>query len=487
MRVLLVFPSTGYYTSGLATPLGLLSIGTYLEQFGHEVMLYDRCMDTTKMKKVFHAFSPEIVGISLMSSRGLKDAFKISKYAKDRGLPVIWGGQLPSLQIDLVLQSPYVDMVSFGEGEETWAELLECLDTGDFSDVLGLAYKKEGKIITNPCRPFMDLAKLPATDWSLIDVSKYTQPYLANKKMMYVCSSKGCPARCAFCVNVNFHKSTYRKRPTEIVLQEIRYLIEHYGVDSIYFSDELWSLTRSDAREFCQRILDEGLQFHWGVDTRIDLLREEDYRLMYQAGCRWLLFGIECGSEEMRRRVHKNINYDKVNPTLDLLNEIGFTTITSFIVGFPDETKEQLQDTINMIKNIHSGLTPIFHFWPIPGTELYNYLVQQGRYHAPEKIEDLFGSVATINLGTNYSCVTDRELKVIKNWFVWKSFTSKNAINNGKSFEFAKSTIKDGLRAISTKGIISFFVNGFAALNEFLYIFYYAHRYPEIRKKYDLQ
>lgn len=487
MRVLLVYPSAGYYNSGISTPLGLLSIGTYLEQFGHEVRLYDRCIERVKLKKVLEDFSPQIVGVSVMSSRALKDAARVSQTCKDRGLPVVWGGQLPSLQIELVLRSGYVDMVSFGEGEETWAELLDRYETGDFSEIKGLAYKKDGEIVTNLCRPFTDLSILPPTDWSLIDVPKYMIPYLGNKRMMYICSSKGCPARCAFCVNVNFHKSTFRKRPTATVLQEIRYLIEHYGLDSVYFSDEVWRLKREDAREFCQSILDAGLQFHWGTDTRIDLFTEDDYRLMYKAGCRWLLFGVETGSEDMQRRVHKNFDYAKVKPTLTFLNGIGITTVTSFIVGFPDETEDQLRDTVRMIQDIPAGLAPVFHFSPIPGTEFYNELVNDGRYRAPEKLEDLFNFVSTHNVGTNYSRVPDRDLKVIRSRLNWKSLTRKDAVNNGKSFEFIKDTVEDGLRSISAKGAVSFFVDGFTALREFLQVVYYAYRYPDIRKKYDLR
>lgn len=487
MRVLLIHPSVGYYSRGMSTPLGLLSIGTYLETFGHEVRLYDRCMETVKPDHVIKSFSPDIIGVSVMSSRELKDAIHISKYFKKIGLTVVWGGQLPSLRAELILSADYVDMISIGEGEETWAQLLDCFASGDFQNVKGLAYKKDGKIFTNACRPFMDLSKLPAADWTLIDVPKYMQPYLGHKKMMYICSAKGCPARCTFCINVNFHHSTYRKRPTETVLQEIRYLIENHGLDSVYFSDEVWRIRRPDVLEFCQQIQDSGLQFHWGIDMRIGILSEEDYRLMYQSGCRWILFGIESGSKSMVDRIRKNINYDLVKPTIELLNSIGYTTMTTFIVGFPDETQEQLLETTRLINEVPSGLTPIFHFTPIPGTELYDQLVREGRYTEPESIEDLFSVVATESLGTNYSAVPDRDLKVIKNWYIWKSFTRKDAINNGKSFEFAKNTIQDGLLAISTKGILSFFINGFAALNEFLYIFYYAHMFPKIRKKYELK
>lgn len=487
MRVLLINPSVGYYDRTMSTPLGLLSIGSYLKHFGHSVMIYDRCVDTTKLKTVLKRFSPEIVGISVMSSRGLKDAIRISKEIKNTGLTVVWGGQLPSLQPELVMQNDYVDIASVGEGEETWLELADRISGHkDISDVRGIAYKKDGVIVRNECRPFIDLAELPALDWSLIDVPKYMQNYIGCKKMMYLYSSKGCPGHCAFCPNVTYHKSTHRDRPNEQVVAEIRYLKDRYGLDGVYFSDEVWRLKRSEMRDFCRRIKEVEQPFQWGVDLRVGIFNEEDYRMMYDAGCRWIFFGIESGSREMQRKIHKNINYDAIKPTIELLNEIGFTTMSSFIVGFPDETEEQLRETTKMLNDIPIGLTPIFHFTPIPGTELYDRLVEEGRYPVPQKLEDLFGVIATESLGTNYSNVPDRELKVVRNWYHWKSFTNKNAIQEGKSFEFARQTIVSGLKTISMKGPLSFFGNGFLALNEFLYVFYYSHMFPKIREKYGL-
>lgn len=490
MNVLLINPSVGYYTRTMSTPLGLLSIGTYLEQFGHKVRIYDRCVEKAKLKSVTKQFLPDIVGVSVMSSRGIKDAIRVSKEIKSAGLIVVWGGQLPSLQLELVIQNDFVDIASFGEGEETWAELLERIANNEgIDDVLGIAYKKNGKIVRNPCRPFIDLGKLPVTDWSLIDVSNYMQQYLGCKKMMYLYSSKGCPGHCAFCPNVNYHNSTHRDRPNEQVVAEIKYLMEHYGLDGVYFSDEVWRIKRSEMQDFCRRIKEENLQtrLQWGVDLRIGIFNEEDYRLMYEAGCRWIFFGIESGSREMQRRIHKNINYDAIKPTIELLNRIGFTTMASFIVGFPDETEEQLRETTKMINELPLGLTPIFHFTPLPGTELYDNLVAEKRYRVPQNLQDISHIVATESLGTNYSCVPDVDLKVIKNWYIWKSFTNKNAIKEGKSFEFAKQTILSGLSTISMKGPVSFFVNGFAALNEFLYVFYYSHMFPGLKKKYGLK
>ena len=426
MKVLLINPSVGYYTRALSNPLGLLSIGTYLKQNGYDVKIYDRCVEKTKIKKILKDYSPDIVGISVMSSRGLKDAIKISKIIKSLGITVVWGGQMPSMQIDLVLENDYVDIVSFGEGEITWKELLESIKNNTcLSDVAGIAYKENKKIICNPCREFSDLKDMPVSDWSLIDVSKYMQTYLGCNRMMYIYSSKGCPCRCAFCSNVNFHKSTHRKRPNEYVIEEIKYLIDNYGLDGVYFSDELWCLKKSDMLDFCQKIHDNSLDFHWGVQLRIGMFNEEDFQIMYDAGCRWVFFGIESGSKEMLNRIHKNIDYDKIKPTFDYLKKIGYVTIGSFIVGFPEETEEQLRETVKLINDTDASLNPIYHFTPLPGTELYDKVVFEGRHKKAEKLEDLCEIVATESVGTNFSCVPDKDLRVIRSWYHWKGFTDK--------------------------------------------------------------
>ena len=489
MKILFINPSIGYYAGGLSHPLGLLAIGTYLKQNGHDVKIYDRCVDKTKIDVVLKDFSPDIVGVSVVSSRGLKDAMKISKHIKETiGKPVIWGGPLPSMQIDLVLEKDYVDLVSVGEGEETWKELVERYENNEpIDDVLGIAYKKDGKIIGTPCRPFADLGDFPVSDWSLIDVPKYMINYHGCSKLMYIVSAKGCPYRCAFCPNVNFHKSTHRKRPNEQVVEEIKYLIDNYGLDGVYFSDELWVIKKSDMLDFCQKVHENNLDFHWGFESRIGMFNEEDFQTMYDAGCRWILFGVETGSLEMSKRIHKNIDLEKVKPTIDALKRIGIMGICSYIFGFPDETVEQLRDTVKLINSSGAYITPVHHFSPLPGTELYDEVVSQGRYHAAKSLEELSKVVSLDSLGTNLSAVPTKDLRVIRSWFQWKSFTSNASSSSKKSFRFAKETIINGLQFISSKGLVSFLVNGFTAFYDFLYVLWYSHAYPGIRKKYDLK
>lgn len=487
MKVLLINPNVGYYTRALFNPLGLLSIGSFLKNAGHEVMLYDRCVDKTKLQTILDSFKPEIIGISVMSSRGLKDAIKISKNSKKNGLTVVWGGQLPSMQTELVLAENYVDMVSVGEGEEMWKDLLECIEKNkSYTDIKGLAYKINNRIIINPCRDFSDLSCMPISDFNLIDVPVYMQPYLGCQKMMYIYSSKGCMCRCAFCSNVNFHKSTHRKRPTDYVIKEIKYLYENHGLDGVYFSDELWCVDKSEVKEFCSKIKENNINIRFGLQLRIGVLSEDDYRLLYEVGCRWIFFGIESGSEYMQQTIHKNLDLNRIKPTIEILKNIGITTICSFIIGFPDETEQQLRDTVELINSINADLTPIYHFTPLPGTELFDKVIFSGKYAPANSLKGLSKVVATENVGVNLSSVPTKDLRVIRSTMHWKSFTNKHAYSRGKSFEFAKQTIQNGLHSISLKGPVSFLINGFSALYEFLYVFWYSHAYPSIKKKYNL-
>ena len=489
MNVLLINPSVGYYNRALFNPLGLVSIGSHLKRIGNNVKLVDRNVEKTNVAKLLDEFKPEIVGVSLMSSRGLKDALKLSKVAHGKGIPVAWGGAMPSMQIEECLDSEYVDYVMFSEGEFTFEELLDVVrGKRDPSTVQSLSYKDEnGEHHVDTSRPFADLADMPISDFSLIDVEKYMQEYLGCQKMMYLYSSKGCPCNCAFCTNECFHRRQHRKRPNEYVIQEIKYLVDNYGLDGVYFSDELWVTKKADAIDFCNRLKENDIHIHFGIQCRIGLFTKEDFQMLYDAGCRWALFGIETGSRSMMEKISKNINYDRIVPTFKELNEIGITTVASFIVGYPGESVEEVKETVALLEKVTANLTPVFHFTPLPGTRLYNEVVESGQYKPLKSLKELSSFVATQNLGQNLSNVPSRDLKVIHYCYNWKAFRKSDAIQNDKPFIFAIQTIKNGLHAISQKGPLFFLLDGFRAFKEFSLTFWYSHAYPSINRKYNIK
>ena len=181
------------------------------------------------------------------------------------------------------------------------------------------------------------------------------------------------------------------------------------------------------------------------------------------------------------------MNVDNMLPTFRTLKEIGITSVASFIIGYPGETEQELRETCSMIQAIDANLTPVFHFTPLPATELYEQVTQSGEYKAASTMKDLSKEIATESIGQNLSAVPSRDLRVIRSYFHWKSFTRKDAIESNKDFTFALQTILNGLNAISKKGILMFFHDGFMALKEFLYVFWYANIYKSVKKKYGLK
>ena len=488
MRVLFFFPKTGYYNRALSNPLGLLAIASYLKRLGHAVRIIDCNIRRVHIKKELDVFRPDVVGLSVMSARGVKDAILISRTVKKSGLPVIWGGQMPSLQPEMALSCEYVDHVCVGEGELAWQDILETLKSGgDLSAIPGLASRTpDGGMRMTPCRPFMDLKDAGMLDFSLLEMERYPQPYLGCKKMVYLYSAKGCPGNCAFCSNPFFHKSKFRRRPTQFVLQDLKYLTENYGVDGVYFSDELWCLRKEDMREFCRGIKEYGIRIRFGVQLRIGMFGEEDFRMLYDCGCRWVFFGIESGNAEMQKRIHKHLDFDKVRETFEITDRIGLTSFASMIIGYPDETEAQLRDSVRLMNSVKASMRPVYHFTPLPGTEFYREVVARGIYTPPKTLKEMARVVETESLGVNLSRVPDRDLKVIRSWYNWQAFTDKKALKSGKSFEFAFDTVRSGLHSISMRGAASFFVNGFSAFKEFVSTFWYAHAYPGIIRKYAL-
>lgn len=485
----MINPATVGYSRSVTTPLGLLSIASCLQAEGHTVRLYDRTVEKVKMESVFKEFSPELVGVSLVSFKSVRDALIVSEYAKKFSLPVVWGGPLASEIPEAVLKNSCVDLVSIGEGEATWTELAELFRNGetDFSSVAGLALRNaNGEAVLTPTRDFVDLGNLPAIDWTLVDVPKYFQSSYECKQMLYLYCAKGCPHNCAFCYNKDFHRCAYRKRPLETVLDEIRFLVENYNMDGVYFADEMWGRSRTEMRMICDSLRSLNLSFVWGCQTRIGVFTEEDFKYMYDSGCRWVFFGVESGSERILEKMNKRIPFDKIEETFANCKRAGIIAIGSFIVGFPDETCEDVARTVELIEKLETPLVNLNYFALVPGSDIYYQLLNEGRY---PQISDL-GELADIRpIERNeysFTTVPEIDLKVIRSWYMWRSFSAKSLSENTGNFSFAKKVATDAIKQLKRSKLKDFIMSMLLSGTEFLSIVYYSHFYPSVKKKYGM-
>jgi len=487
MKVLLINAATDNVTQKPVIPLGLLSIAACLAAHGHTVRVFDRTVERGGRGKYLRSFRPDVVGISAITFGSFPDAMKLTARWQKAGVPVVWGGQLPSLVPDIVLKDSGADYVVIGDGEFALLELLDALAAGSgVEDVAGLAFIAGGKVVFNRAREQAPLDDFPVIDWSYVDPRRYFVRNVSCKKTLHVYSSKGCPGQCTYCYSPCFCKGTWRARSLEHVIAEMRSLSENFGIDGVYFADDLISPNRGYMERFCSAMRSSGLGLLWGCNLRADTCTREELQMMYSAGCRWILFGIESGSPERQKSIKKNLNLAKTAETFRWCGEIGIQTTATFIVGYPCETVEEMRKSIDYVLGLKPDISACGMFGLIPKSELFETLVREGKVEPPKSFADWNRLKWLDKLGQNLSEVPDIDLKVVVNRFFYGVITSKSGKDKANARLWAKRLVGQALsflRMANARAFKLFFLSGL----QFFQIVFYARFFPKILKKYGLR
>ncbi len=384
----------------------------YLAGPGHERFL--RTLNDSQaqlwqeIEKTIAKYQPCVVGITTKSQNYLS-ACHIARIVKaiDPGIRVIVGGPHPSLAKTEVLKQSAIDVAVMGEGEETMIELLDSVEgKRPLSSIQGIAYREGGKPVANPLRAFIrDLDSLPfpvsTARTCLIDYEKYPR-----EAFKYIFALRGCPYACAFCGSRHIWGRNVRFRSAQNIVAEMRE-IQKAGVNYIHFDDDTFGVKKPFIHELCHTIKANCPGLSWSCEIHVRLVDDETIRLMRSAGCRSILLGVESGNNEMLKRVRKNITIEEAFSAAKTIKRYGIYLYTFFIVGFPQETEESLNDTIAAIKALPSDVVVYSIFTPYFGTELYDWCRQQGiiaedfnvflhnhqspdNYFCPQIAEDVF-------------------------------------------------------------------------------------------------
>ena len=488
MKILFIQPSAGFLLRGTTYPVcrSIMVTSSYMKSLGHEVRVYDRCIDFEKTEKVFDEFSPSLVMLYAPPTASLKDAMEVSSFAKEQGCTVVWGEVVAAAFANQIVGGNYADFVITGETEKKLKDLIyELENERNFSAVSGLTYKIGNEIKSTPNLNDTDLEAVPEIDWDLIDVNKCFRKFPHCRKMLYMYTSRGCPYKCTYCYNTMFYNSQHRKRPIAHVLNEIKYLEEKYGLDGVNFSDELLILTDDEIEEITRFRNENNLKFFWGAETRADTYKDiEKLRKMYDSGCRWFMLGLETGSEEMRRRVNKPMDKQTIRNFVDMCTEVGITTFGSFIIGFPDETRENLKETVKFALSLDVDAFLFNYYVVIPKTPMGDDLIEKQKIDIEKTFLSSRAAGQIQSLSANYSCVPETELKVVKSYFDWLTFTRKKERASSKGMFLDKAL--DMLAHISDGRMKDAAKNLFDAGKTFLTVVYYSSMFPDIRKEYGL-
>jgi radical SAM superfamily enzyme YgiQ (UPF0313 family) len=377
-------------------PLALLAIGSELDPSVYEVVIVDARLDTDAENTVLsHIGAAVCIGITVLTGAPISDALQISRAAKRArpDLPVIWGGWHPSMFARECLLESSVDVAVRGQGEETFVEIVSRLVQGrSLQGCAGCTVRlADGTIHENPARPLAPIDKFRAHDYGLIPVERYFE--LKGKRQLDYISSQGCNFRCAFCSDpFVYGRKWVGLEPVRMALR-LKELWDRYRFDDVNFQDETFFTRRDRVQALAEQIVASGMKITWAATMRADQgvrLPEEVWASCKRSGLRRLLVGVESGSNEMLKRIRKDIKIEQVYDTAQKMLKFDIAGHFPFIVGFPDESDASIQATLDCAKKLRSlspdFLTPIYYFKPYPGSELVIEAVARG-FRLPQTLE----------------------------------------------------------------------------------------------------
>lgn len=386
MKVLLVAPASAAFKTAFANagnlPNGLLSIAAVLEKHGHQVEIFDAFSDSRSVED-FVPSKPDIIGFSVILGPNTDAAISLTKEfkAKIPGAKTVWGNVCPSVLTEQALAEDYIDFVVVGAGEFVMLDLVECLASGsDPSLIKGLAYKIDGKVYINDCRPMMkEMDELPDPAWHLVDMTKY--------KDLDLNTSRGCAFNCAFCYNRSFNKGQLAYSSVSRILSQMAHLQKTYGARHIRINDDNFTFNRKRLREFCHALIEKRSRLTWSCDSRADL-NDADVALMAKSGCIAVTLGLETGSQRMLDFINKGITLKEMEGTFWLLVKHKIRASTYIVHGFPTETIEDFRATDEMLKRLDRPYYLYNRFKPLPGTVLFDYCVKHNLISVPNRLAE---------------------------------------------------------------------------------------------------
>ncbi len=383
-------PTTDPQERSLFFPYALLALGGVLHEEGVEAELWDfdlyfkaqgnqtehsfRCLLEHGVKG---AGTP-IFGISAICSN-LPMALWLAMTIKEirPEAQIILGGAQPSALPGRILECfPAVDMVVIGEGEETLRELVQCgFDPQRYFSIAGLAYRNERGVQLTPRRELIeDLDQLPYPDYSLINLDHY-RVQQQGQLSPQVEVGRGCPFTCTFCSTSLMWSRNYRIKSPERILAEMEWLFKRSGETEFDFTHDNFTTSKSFIEKFADYfIANNHHHFRWGASSRTDCLNEKRLEKMHRAGLGALFFGVESGSPRIQKIIRKNLDLTRFESILKKMRELKIAAVTAFILGFPEETMEDVDQTVRQALHYKElGVEKVYFskLSALAGTSLY--------------------------------------------------------------------------------------------------------------------
>lgn len=373
MNVLFVNPGN----AAVHFPHQYAVLSSYIKMFGHKTKVYNafpRRETADEAVKRCDFGKTDVVCMTVLT--GWQDwvgrfTFLVKQYHPK--IKVIVGGFHISALKELAVKHIGADYGVVGEGEMALIKILN-----NIQDSPRISY------CTNRIR---DFDHIPLPDYQTFRPDTCFSYYLGaavsrrSSRIVQTFTSRGCPYHCTFCATNAVWNGKMVYFSPKRVIKEIKYLIKNFGIEEIWFGDDGFTTDRERAKEICRRIIGEGLEFHWRLPNgiRLDSVDEELAALMSASGCYMTGVGIETGSPSMMRKIKKNLDLGIVRDKVNILKSFGIIASGFFMMGFPDETKAELAETVDFILNSNLDRVQICAFELLPGSEEFDKVFDSER------------------------------------------------------------------------------------------------------------
>lgn len=394
-------------------PIGLAYIAAIAECKGLNVKVIDAEASELSLDEIASFIvdsQPDVVGVTCATPL-YPCAVKILDIAKQissKTITVLGGPHINALPKESLEGCKSADFVVYGEGDETFSELLEYLQGGiRYPDISGIGYRKGDVVrMQSPRAAIKNIDSIPFPARHKFPVERYHDPDRYNEPYTLLVTSRGCPYKCIFCGSPATWGRKVRFRSPENVLREIDEIVGRFNIRNITFSDDTFTLNKQNVLEISDGIVERGYGIKFLCSSRIDTIDAERLHALAKAGCTEITFGIESADEDILKTVCKDINIKNVKTIFRLVKEFGIRVHSSYIIGNPGDTHKTIEKTINFAVDSGTDAAQFSISTPYPGTPLWQMAFEQNKFQ-DKKLSEFkwYYSVAA-----NLSNVSDKDL-----------------------------------------------------------------------------
>ncbi len=378
LNVLLIKPHI--MTDEILPPLGLGYLATSIRDM-HNVKIIDGIKEKTtidRLESKIREGNFDIVGIQCytLDKQVVKDIIARTKRINP-GIITVVGGPEPSADTNSVHEYFDSDFGFKGEAEIGFPMLVSYIAGKKISlgNIPGLIWKKNNEIKINPQKFVENLDDLRHPSWDLIQPNTYPEAphgsFFKRKPTAPIFATRGCPFQCTFCAGFLVSGRRIRYRSIKNLVDEIEMLHIKYGINEIHLEDDNFSMKRQYVVDFCNELLNRGIDISWQCPNgvRLDTLDSELIDLMKKSGLYAVSVGIESGSDRILKDMKKNLSKETIKEKIKLIDKAGLDVIGFFILGYPGETLDDINQTIDFACELPLKRASFMTFKPFPGTE----------------------------------------------------------------------------------------------------------------------